>query len=273
MSVQYLQASVDGNAARAWDTIWKWTWFTKPRWQDEYRDGVADWCTALEKVLRRYQPGSILESACGLGFKAVVFAELGYEVEGADQSPVAVQAAGEIARENGLELSFFQSSYAQLGSRCTRQYDCVHSDQFDWLPDRDLMLASARGIASVIAPGGFFVFGPAPNQTQADLAASIEEEWRKHERFVVTPPFERDGVRLTEVHVYDKTAEGVLENRLYLIEQDGQMRIETAFQLLLAKWTFDDYIGVLNEAGFREVRSYEEMGLGPDPIVFHVALK
>ncbi len=273
MSLEYLQTTVDYDDAKAWDTIWKWTWFARQRWQKEYRDGVNNWCSALEHVLQRYRPKSILEAACGLGFKAVVFAEMGYEVEGADQSPVAVQAAREIARENGLNLNFFQSSYAELGNRSIRRYDCVHSDHFDWLRDREVLLASAKGILTVLAPGGFFVFGPSPNETKADLEASIDEEWKRHERFVITPPFEQDGVRLTEINVYDKTPDGVLENRLYLIEEHGRMRVETAFQLLLAKWTYGDYAQILLEAGFSEVKSYEEKGVDDDPVVFHVALK
>ena len=76
-------------------------------------------------------------------------------------------------------------------------------------------------------------------------------------------------MRVTSIEVAEKTAEGILEKRIYLIEKQGIMRAEIAFIMNpRIKWTFQDYVKILKEVGFKKV---ECIGKGGD--IFNIATK
>lgn len=87
-----------------------------------------------------------------------------------DGSSVAVKCAPRLAKGNRLNISFFRSSWKDLGVRCKRTYDFVINDYF-YERDRSAqkMRDTARGIYSVLDKGGKFVFG---SLTPKDLKRS-----------------------------------------------------------------------------------------------------
>lgn len=272
MGPGFLAAAPCTDEAASWDTIWKWTWFLKDTWTGWFRQEVMEGCSAVRDILGDFHAKSLLDASCGLGWKTIVFAEMGLASEGADGSAVAIEHAPMLARESGLDLRFFASPYDELGARARRTYDCVLSDRFDWIRERNDLEAAARGIRSVLRPGGCFVFGAVPQDSKEDLRRAIEAEWGRQLRFVVRLPYERDGVRVTDVVVHDRLPEGVMHHRIFLIEEQGRLRLETAFELRLAKWTRDDYAEVLANAGFRDFSTFKRPGSGPLPMMFNVAL-
>ena len=254
----------------SWNTAWKWWWFLKDTWSAEaWRDNRM----ALKSVfplLSRWKVRSILDCSCGLGFKSVLFAKKGYDVEGSDASILAIKYAPRLAKEIGVNISFFHSRYSELSERCRRKYDCVWSDNFDELRTLQLLKSSAKGVYSVLKKGGRFIFcGALPEWTNADLENIIEKEWEKRKRFQFNPLCERDSVRVINIEVAEKTAEGILENQIFLIEKDGKMRVELAFIMNpRIKWTLPDYVDALKRAGFRKVQCIKREGQ-----IFNVAVK
>lgn len=212
---------------------------------------------ALFSLLPRPPAMSILDCSCGLGFKSVLFAKMGYEVEGSDGSAIAISHAPQFAKEEGFNIRFFQSRFAELGERCGRRYDCAFSDYFDEIGTYETLKASAQGIHSVLNDGGKMIFcGPRPEWSKSDLETLIEQEWKKRERFAILPPCEKDGVRVISLEVDEKNSEGILENRIFLIEERGVMRAEIAPMMSpRIKWIFQDFAEALKEAGFGEVES------------------
>jgi SAM-dependent methyltransferase len=263
--------SVCSSEESSWNTIWKWEWFSKgtmlrPSWREEEEDGV----NALHSHLSRLDVKSILDCSCGLGFKTILLAELGYEVEGSDGSGNAVRYAAEVSKEEGVNIRFFQSRWEELGDKCKRKFDCVFSDAFDWIRTKESLEASAKGIYPVLNEGGLFVFGvpiAGSKNTKKELSKYAENVWRKQQRFEVFRPYEKDGQKLTVVSVYDKVKDGILENRIHLIEEKGMLQAEIALMLDLYKWTWTDYTKVLKKAGFRKVYGFEEKGIGHNATV------
>jgi len=239
----------------SWDTIWKWSWFTKELWLSQLRKEDQIALRPLFSLLPKLQIKSILDSSCGLGFKTVLFAKMGYEVEGSDASAIAIKYAPQLAKDEGVNIKFFHSRYEELGKKCKRKYDCVYSDNFDEIRTRKTLRSSAKGIYSVLRKGGKLIFcGVLPGWSKSDLKKLIEKEWEKRKRFDILPPSEKDGVRVTSLEVDEKTPEGILENHIFLIEEQGVMRAEIAFIMNpRIKWTFKNYIEVLKEVGFRKV--------------------
>ena len=119
--------------AKAWDTIWKWTWFTKDQWQPGFRESKEGTRRALGSLLRKLDVKAFLGCSCGLGWKTIILAEMGYRVEGCDGSRVAVAHAAELAEEEGQTIRFFRSRWGRLGETSGRKYDCVYNDAFAWI--------------------------------------------------------------------------------------------------------------------------------------------
>ncbi|MCG8620081.1 MAG: class I SAM-dependent methyltransferase [Desulfobacterales bacterium] len=63
---------------------------------------VRDWPIA---------PCKALDIGCGTGFNAIWLSEQGFEVTGADFSPLAVQRAGENGRKSGRNISFIELDF------------------------------------------------------------------------------------------------------------------------------------------------------------------
>ncbi len=259
---------------KAWDLIWKWTWFRKDTWQPGFRKMKEGTRRALKSLLPRLHVESILDCSCGLGWKTIVLAEMGYQVEGSDGCAFAVNRASQLAREEGLKLRFFHSSWEELREKCRRKYDCVYNDAFAWITSRRSLEASARGICSVLDPGGKFLFvGAHQWSKQSDKKKLIEEQWKKEGKFEVLPTHEAGGVRLITLIAREKTAEGILGNRIHIIDDHGTVRVEIASVLDLCRWTWQDYRKTLKKVGFRKLYSVKERGMGPEPYIFNIALK
>lgn len=259
---------------KAWDVIWKWTWFTRDQWRGDFRRHKEATRRVLDPLLGKLGVKSILDCSCGLGFKTILLAEMGYEVEGSDGCALAVEHAGELATDEGLGIRFFQSRWDELPEKSARTYDCVYNDAFEWITTRRGLEEAAAGIRGALRDGGKFIFHGAHQWSKAsDRAKLIEKQLQEEGRFEALATCERDGVRLVTLIAREKTSQGILGHRIHVIEEGGSVRIEIASVLDLCKWTWRDYNEVLKKAGFSRLYSVRGKGVGPDPYVLNVAVK
>jgi SAM-dependent methyltransferase len=257
--------NISPNEEESWDTFWKWKWFKKDAWRSNLRNAedIIENRHVFTTLLSELKVGSVLDCACGMGRKTIVFAEMGYEIEGCDGSALAVRYAQQLAKEEGLKIKFFQSRWEELGKKCKRKYDCVFNDAFNWITTRKALEASAKGIYSVLKEGGKFIFfGTHQWSKDTDREKMIEEEWKKIKRFQIEPPYERDRIRLTELCVHDKTSDGIFVNGIFIIEELGEMRVDiVSIPHFYYKWTWMDYVNALNKAGFSDIYSVRIKGI------------
>jgi len=260
--------------ARAWDASWKWIWFTKDAWQPEFRKRKEGTRRALSSLLPKLQVRSVLDCSCGLGWKTILLAEMGFEVEGSDACAFAVKRAAELAKEEGLDIRFFRSRWERLGQTSRRKYDCVYNDAFAWITSRRSLQASAKGICATLRRGGTFIFVGAHQWSgDDDKSRLIEEQFEAQGPFEVLPVHERGGIKLTTVMTREKTPDGILESRIHVIDDHGSVRVEEARVLDVCKWTWSDYVNTFREAGFRQLYSVKEKGVGRKPYILNVAVK
>ena len=260
-------ASICKTEKESWETIWKWAWFTREMWAREYWKANREALKPMISLLHQLNVKTILDCSCGLGFKTIIIAKKGYEVEGSDESAVALKCAPLLAKEQGLNIRFFRSRMRDLKKNSGRRYDCVVSDYFDELGTRRVLRESARGIYGVLNDGGKFIFeSPVPG---INIEKMIEDEWKKREKLEFQPPYEKGGTRVTKVEVAEKTPEGILERCFYHIEEKGSARVEIAFKMNpRIKWTLKDFIEVLVDAGFMKFKSSKKEGR-----ILNVAIK
>ena len=258
----------------AWETLWRWKWFARDTWRADFRLEVTDWCLAVGSVLARFGPRTVHDWGCGLGFKTLMLAEKGYVLSGSDACQLAIEAARELAAEERLDIPFLHTEIAGLPRVGGQRYDCLHSDHFDALLTRAELAEAAAGAFAALTDRGVFVFGAAPNRTREELDQAIDLELTRMPRFVVFPACAREGIRVRELHFHRRSPQGIVQERLYLVEEGaGAERVETTHYLFPALWTRADFREVCAQAGFKDLLTFEEPVPGKDPIIFHVALK
>jgi 2-polyprenyl-3-methyl-5-hydroxy-6-metoxy-1,4-benzoquinol methylase len=129
--VTKVEIHVFTNESEAWDILWKWLWFTRDIWESKYWKEEQIALKPVFPLLSQLKIKSILDCSCGLGYKTILFAKAGYEVEGSDASAIAIKYAPQLARKEKVSIRFFRSRYEELNEKCGRRYDCVWSDNFD----------------------------------------------------------------------------------------------------------------------------------------------
>jgi len=238
---------------KAWDVIWKWSWFARDPSLDE------DAGHALHPVLSRLNVKTLLDCSCGLGETALTLAARGYRVDGSDASGTAIKCATQLAANTGRAVRFFRSRWEKLGQTAGRKYDCVLNDSIEWCPTRAALRASARGIYSVLKRGGTFLF-QGSSESSRDTEAEIAHELKKEGRFQTLPVHESDRLKLTVLISRQRIPDGILGNRIHIVEEGDSVRVEVASVPDIRRWSWADYVDVLGEAGFRDIRTLQGKG-------------
>lgn len=251
-----IETHICTNELEAWNIRWKWLWFTRDVWESEYWKEERIALKPVFSLLLKLRVESILDCSCGLGYKTVLFAKAGYEVEGSDASAIAIKYAPQLAKDERVKIRFFRSRYEELNKKCKRKYDCVWSDNFDEISTYKYLKTATRSIYSVLNHDGKFVFVAT---SERDLKKTIEKEWKKRKRFGIDPPYRKCSVKVTRIEVAEKTPEGILENNIFLIEERELLRAEIACIMNpRIKWTLKDFDKLLRDVGFREVHFTKE---------------
>jgi 2-polyprenyl-3-methyl-5-hydroxy-6-metoxy-1,4-benzoquinol methylase len=116
--------------------------FWKPIKREENVNGVL----AMDSHLSNLRIKSILDCSCGLGFKTILLAELGYEVEGSNAGAIAVEYAYQLVKEEGLNIRFFSLPLGRVRTKCKRKFDYMFGDAFDWITTRKSRLQLRESI-------------------------------------------------------------------------------------------------------------------------------
>jgi 2-polyprenyl-6-hydroxyphenyl methylase/3-demethylubiquinone-9 3-methyltransferase len=97
----------------------------------------------------------LLDVGCGGGVLTEEFARIGLRVTGIDTSARSIQAAGEHAESEGLEIDYLPGSALALNFP-DNSFDVVSCcDVLEHIPDWEKVVAEIR---RVLKPGGLFVF-------------------------------------------------------------------------------------------------------------------
>ncbi|MCD0448942.1 class I SAM-dependent methyltransferase [Actinocorallia sp. API 0066] len=124
-------------------------------WDERYREREKVWSGEPNRVLVEevagVEAGTALELGCGEGADAVWLARQGWRVTATDISSVALERAGQHAREAGVEVDFQRHDLAE--SFPEGRYDLVTAMFFHSFVDipREEILRKAAG---AVAPGG-----------------------------------------------------------------------------------------------------------------------
>jgi SAM-dependent methyltransferase len=181
---------------------------------------------------------------CNSGSDSLSLALLGAVVAGVDISDRAISTARNLSSETGISAEFERADIYDWLEKATRgglSFDVVFSSYgvVCWLPD---LGAWARGIATILEPGGRFVlveFHP--------VAEMFDERWNR------AYPYPSNGEpRLLEEGVGDYVGEsgGGLTPAGFV---EGVWDFENPHRCHLFRWGLGDVVTALAEAGLRIV--------------------
>jgi 2-polyprenyl-3-methyl-5-hydroxy-6-metoxy-1,4-benzoquinol methylase len=154
--------------------------WTAESWDQRYREKPALWSghvnAAVEEEVAGLPPGTALDLPCGEGGDALWLAEHGWQVEGADVSPVALGRAAAQASARGLEGSIIWSVRDVLTWQPPAPaYDLVSVTFLHLTPD--IRPQVHRALASAVLPGGsFLVVAHHPSDLETTVGRPPEVE-------------------------------------------------------------------------------------------------
>ena len=223
------------NTLRLYDGL-AWLW---PIWggAEEY----ADYCSHVTRLIREHAQipvRSLLNIGCG-GGKNVLNLKHDYEVTGLDLSPRMLA----LARELNPECEFLQGDMRTFS--LNRTLDAVlMDDAISYMATRADLGSAFLTAWQHLNPGGVMVAGPddtketfVQNRTVATPAVGKEK------------PANVDVVFVENDYDPDPTDDNYEGTMVYLIREDGRLRVETDHHIL-GLFALDVWRETLNEVGF-----------------------
>ena len=267
------------NQSEDWDVIWRWQWFRRALWQPYFRDPShpegrpARTAPIWTWLLKQYEAKRVLDCNSGLGLRAIILREAGFDVVGTDNSELAVNYARELAAYRNLDIPFHHCLWQDLGEQFGSEFDAIVNDAFAWTLTKKELRFAAHNFYSILKPGGTLMFTGADQWTQPEERGTlVEHAWQAAPRFQLRNDYERDGTHLTLVVARDKGEIGVVENYLFVVRDETGPRLETAAICNSVQWTWDDYQAVCREAGFTSLESVK-VPVGRREHILNVARK
>ena len=220
-------------------------------------DVMTDWDARLASegpfllsILEQAGAKRVLDAACGSGGHVLWLARQGYEVTGADVSPVMIALARQKAAADGLGVPFVVSDLANLQTATI--YDAVLclGNSLPHLLTQDDLVAALRGMAGVLRTGGALVL----QNLNYDL------RWQGQPRWFMAQGGVLDGqeVLVWRFADYDAPARRIAFH-IALFRKDApnwQVEVHTTPHRPLFR---ADLLAALTEAGFIEPCTYGRM--------------
>lgn len=227
-------------------------------------DVMTDWDARLATegpflrgVLERTRARTVFDAACGSGGHALALKRWGYEVAGADASPVMVEMARRKADAEGLNIPFAVAEFGQLELIAPGPFDAVLclGNSLPHLPDQAELVATLRSMSAILVPGGVLVL----------QNLNYDRRWKVRPRWFTAQGGVLEGEevlvwRFADYH--DDTMVIGFNIALFRKREDGwQVEVHTTPHRPVFQ---RDLMIALEEAGLGEAESYGGMG-SPGP--------
>lgn len=208
-----------------------------------------DWASRRQEVIERQvawiasqlMPGArILDLGCGPGFYAHRLAERGFHCTGVDFSPASVSWARQQAQNAGLNIDYVQQDI--------RAYWPDKSFDFIMMTFGELNVFSAADARSLVSRCALWLEPGGRLLTEVHTFDEVKRQGMAEANWQRCP----DGLFLDVPHLlltehgWDEEAQ-ISSTQFWAIEENGQT---TRFGSQMTAWRDDEYVNLLNNAGF-----------------------
>lgn len=119
-------------------------------------DKHVDW---IHSTLLRGEAGRVLDLCCGPGLYTSRLAALGHDCVGIDFSPASIEYAGELSRENGVEVEYILGDVRDAEPGTGFDLVMLIFGELNVFPPSDAALL-VRGAHDALVPGGALLLEP-----------------------------------------------------------------------------------------------------------------
>ncbi|GAJ25235.1 methyltransferase [Liquorilactobacillus sucicola DSM 21376 = JCM 15457] len=207
------------------------------------------WCEFIEQQVPELTSAQILDLACGTGRMAILLAQKGYKVAGADLSADMLSLAEERARKARVEVPLIEADMLDLAG--LPKFDVITCclDSLCYLKDKASMVRVFKQVYKHLQKGGNFIFDViSPYQTDVVYPGYMYNYTDDKQAFIWKS---YDGAELHSV-IHDLTF-FVSDNTGDKYERLEETHYERTYPLNV-------YLEMLDEAGFESVREFGDFG-------------
>ena len=198
----------------------------------------------FEKIFKEYKVKSILDCACGTGWHAIKFQELGFEATGCDISKDMITKA----KSNSSSVDFFQADFKKLDKSIDKNFDCVicwGNSLSHELEEKDI-LSALKNMYNALNDKGIVVV------QIRNLPILIKENKRIFPMHFHKEP--NGDVKLF-IYVLDFCKTKTTYNVISVIESDGVPKFEvnsSDYRIV----SCDELKSLMIKAGFKNLKAY-----------------
>ncbi len=217
---------------------------------ENWEESIVRQATALGRILHNEcsdrLPIRVLDCACGIGTQSLGLAMKGFDIEGCDISPGAIQRARLEASNRGLSIPFSVANMLQLSAIPRSSFDaviCIDNSLPHLESDKQLLQAAQQAYGKLRVGGSFF--------------GSI----RDYDRLVIERPtihgpsfFSDNGRRRIVFQIWDWLDERQYRFHLYITRSTESAWHTVHFSSTYRAVLRNELDDILHQAGFTNVR-------------------
>ncbi|MBP9805074.1 MAG: class I SAM-dependent methyltransferase [Candidatus Accumulibacter sp.] len=221
----------------------------------------------LDGLLREHSGAAVrtvLDCTCGIGTQCLGLASLGYRLTGTDISRQSIARAAREADRLGLKIDWLVADVRQLNEVLSETFDAVISCDNSLpalLSEADLRAALRQIFARLASPG-----------TAILSIRDYQQIFAEKKRFNLRQIHEVDGKRLVVFDLWNYHGEFVTFEVLFVQENSPGWSVRSRPMVYRAVYS-EDFLRLLREAGFREVRLIKELAGQALPFDHYVCRK
>lgn len=226
-------------------------------------------------LLQGYGCRRLLESASGIGLKAIAFQHLGFDVVGMDGSPVGVELSRRLSATTGVQVPFHCLTWADAPARFVEEFDAVFNDQTLNSRTLDTMAEAAHCAYTALRPGGRFIFGGRPpEEWEMSVSQRIEKHWASEPPCSIAWTNDSAERRLTAIWIRTRYCSGIYHSLLQLCDGPTNSRVLTNSGFFTSfRWNWEDCVRVMRECGFTDIYLTAEDSSDPSSLVSGIAVR
>lgn len=200
----------------------------------------------LSLALNGLKNRKIIDVGCGTGLLSVKLAKAGADVTGIDLSADMLEVATKRANALSMPIRFIEQPMQEIEGEPEYDGAVIAIDSLNYLPDRESVIQTFKGIHSILKNGGLLLF---------DVHSTF-----KTDVIFMEGPFTFDSDRIAYIWETEEgdTEHSVYSNIAFFVKEENGLYRRFNESHLQTTYHIHDYVEMLQSAGFTVERIFAD---------------